>query len=180
MSDTGAVSPNIKGFTAPRYRLNSHHRYGGYKFMERYSFGRLRYAARHSRQKQFERIDAAWRRQYARIIVPISATASVLLATVSLIKERRAIRKVEMPLWWTLVITGFAIFAVVISGVLYTRSIDQKRAESERRIRIENDKRWCALLKPLDKAYNATTPATELGKQVADAIHALVLSFSCD
>ncbi len=80
-----------------------------------------------------------------------------------------------MPRW-------YAIAAVVVSllllgglGFWYTNYSLAEADKTER----ENDRRWCQLLVTLDDAYSTVPPTSELGRRVADAIHALRTDLEC-
>lgn len=89
-------------------------------------------------------------------------------------------RRIEMPIWYLIVGCVLSIFIVSVMGFFYTHSVDEKRASSERAARQQNNRSWCALLDPLDMAYSANVPTTELGQQVAVAIHNLAVDFGCN
>ena len=72
-----AAYPNYKGFAAVSDRVGRHRDYGRNTFLERLCVSSLCHAARHSRKKQLERIDARWRRTYARVVVTVSGTAAL-------------------------------------------------------------------------------------------------------
>jgi CHASE1-domain containing sensor protein len=79
------------------------------------------------------------------------------------------------PRWLLLVAMLGSIFLVSIGGVAYTNHVDGKRESFER----EADRRWCQLLVTLDDAYRSAPPATETGRRVAGAVHALRVSLKC-
>lgn len=70
---------------------------------------------------------------------------------------------------WMLLMCLASALVVSIAGVVYTGHSNQ-----------ENNRQWCELLTPLDRAYSSTPPATELGREVARAIHGLSLRFGCE
>lgn len=57
---------------------------------------------------------------------------------------------------------------LVIGGILYTNYVQQQA-----------DQRWCALIGTMDAAYQSTPPQTDLGRQIAAAVHQLVQDFGC-
>lgn len=71
-----AAYPDYKGFAAVSNGVGRHRDNGPHAFVESLGIGSLRYVARHSRKKQFERLDAKWRRTYARIVVAISGAST--------------------------------------------------------------------------------------------------------
>lgn len=77
--------------------------------------------------------------------------------------------------WYKVAMIVVATVLLLIFNVGYTTWVDSKRAQTER----ESDQRWCQLLTTLDGAYNATPPATELGRKVAAAIHDLRTKLDC-
>lgn len=88
-------------------------------------------------------------------------------------------RKIEMSLGYAVVVL-LACFGVAIgAGYFYTNHVDRKRAAYEKSARIEADRRWCSVLTTLDSAYQSKMPTTELGRQIADAMHNLTIEFGC-
>lgn len=79
----------------------------------------------------------------------------------------------------TLLITLLSAVIVSVSGVVYTGVTQSKNNEELHQQQIENNRQWCELLTPLDNAYSSTPPATQLGRNVAAAIHKLRQSFEC-
>ena len=70
---------------------------------------------------------------------------------------------------WMLLAFVLSLVGVSVAGVVYTGLSVQ-----------ENNRQWCELLVPLNRAYSSTPPATDLGKQVALAIERLTTRFGCD
>lgn len=68
---------------------------------------------------------------------------------------------------------------VSIGGVFYTGITQEKNNEVIHQQQVDNNRQWCELLIPLDKAYSSTPPATELGRKVAESIHKLHNNFGC-
>ncbi len=90
--------------------------------------------------------------------------------------------------WYPIVIICFVVMLLTIGNIFFTYTVDQKRAETEQRARDkmaaqqrEADRRWCALMVPLDDAYNnpATPPSTELGRSVARAVRQIRVGLGC-
>lgn len=69
---------------------------------------------------------------------------------------------------WMLLISFCSAVVVSVAGVIYTGHSNQ-----------ENNRQWCELLTPLDRAYSSSPPQTELGRQVARSIHNLTERFGC-
>ena len=84
-------------------------------------------------------------------------------------------KPLSKPRWMVLASVFFSVVLLTVAGVLYTGYVDGQREAAER----EADRRWCQLLEPLDDAYLAGTPSTEIGRQVAAAIHNLRVAFDC-
>lgn len=77
---------------------------------------------------------------------------------------------------WVYVALGLVGVAVaVLSGLFYVDKVQEQTLQVER----ENDRKWCALLDPLDDAYQSTQPATPLAGKVRDAIHQLRIDLGC-
>jgi len=66
--------------------------------------------------------------------------------------------------------------AVLISVTLAGRAVNVAEAQ-----RHASDEKWCALLVTLDESYNdpAHAPSTELGRNIAKAIHDLRNGYNC-
>jgi hypothetical protein len=77
--------------------------------------------------------------------------------------------------WYALVAVLVTMLLIGASNVAYTNSAVARQREQQR----ENDRRWCALLVPLDEAYRATPPGTQTGRDVAAAIHTQRVAFHC-
>jgi hypothetical protein len=77
--------------------------------------------------------------------------------------------------WYALVAVLVTMLLIGAANVVYTNAA-VARQEQQRR---DNDRRWCALLLPLDEAYRATPPTTQTGRDVAAAIHTQRVSFHC-
>lgn len=81
----------------------------------------------------------------------------------------------------------FLLLTITIGGnAWYTQRVDARRAAAERdaRARVtaaerEADRRWCAIVTLFDDAYQEQPPPTELGRQIARAMHDLRLSLDC-
>lgn len=69
---------------------------------------------------------------------------------------------------WIILACFVSVVAVTISGIFYTNHVQR-----------DTNRQWCELLRPLDKAYSETPPATELGRDVANALHSLYIKFNC-
>ena len=90
------------------------------------------------------------------------------------------------PRWIVLVTVVLSMLAVGLGAFAYTGYVDGQREKAERRARAElaaqereADQRWCALLTTLDDAYSTIPPTSELGRKVANAIHALRTDLNC-
>ena len=79
----------------------------------------------------------------------------------------------------SVVIMGVAMILVTVFNVFYTQSVDRQSQERREQVERAADQRWCRLLTTLDTAYNTSTPASELGRQVAKAIHDLRTELRC-
>lgn len=93
---------------------------------------------------------------------------------------------VTITIWRAMVVLCSSMVVLVIAGIGYTSYVDGQREQSEREARSElarqereMDRRWCAVLVPLNRAYTATPPTTPIGQQVAKAFAALVVEFDC-
>lgn len=82
--------------------------------------------------------------------------------------------------WYAITVAFVAVLIVSIAGVAYTNFVQRQAERRAELVRIESDRRWCALLTDLDAAYQAAPgPTTELGKKVAAEIHKLRIGFGC-
>ena len=95
---------------------------------------------------------------------------------------------IEVRGWYPIVVLGFVMLTITFGNVIYTNHVDSQRREAERealaavqRAEREADRRWCALMIPLDEAYNnpATPPSTELGRTVARAVRDIRVGLGC-
>jgi hypothetical protein len=84
-------------------------------------------------------------------------------------------KPLSKPRWMVLASVFFSTALLTVAGVLYTGHVDGKREQAER----EADRRWCELLGTLDDAYGSTPPSTDLGRRVAEAVHALRVGLDC-
>lgn len=73
-----------------------------------------------------------------------------------------------MPRWWSLVTVFGSVLLMAAATVVYVDWTNRR-----------NDRRWCALLVPLDNAYSATPPQTQTGRDVAAAIRRLRQQHGC-
>lgn len=96
-------------------------------------------------------------------------------------------RRVSMPVAYLVVMPVLCLVVLVGGCVLYVKHVDNQRARTTERLdrareaeRVDSDRAWCALLSPLDRAYSASTPTTDIGRQVAAAIHALRIQKGCE
>jgi uncharacterized protein involved in cysteine biosynthesis len=85
----------------------------------------------------------------------------------------------DRSLLWVLLISFISALTFSVASVIITGIFQDKNNEKIHQQQIDNNRQWCELLSPLDKAYSSTVPATELGKKVAEAIHKLHNSFEC-
>lgn len=90
------------------------------------------------------------------------------------------------PRWQRLLAIVLALLLLAGLNLGYTAYSDQRREDQVRRLDREReqaereaDRRWCDLLGTLDRAYTVDRPATELGRQVAVAIHTVLGSLNC-
>jgi len=83
--------------------------------------------------------------------------------------------------WYPIVVVSLVMILLTVGNIVFTFTVDDKRAEAERKARVEADRRWCALMVELDNAYQSgpTQPTTEIGRRVAAAISALRASLGC-
>jgi hypothetical protein len=91
-----------------------------------------------------------------------------------------------MPILYLVGVPILMFFLMFGMNALYTLHVDNLRAEAtaqaQRELdaaRAEQDRRWCALLEPLNRAYSSAEPATDLGRQVADAVRQIARAFGC-
>ena len=92
-------------------------------------------------------------------------------------RRRVSLRRqpLTVPRWYALLAICVSMVTLAGMGIAYTSYVDGQREQAER----EADRRWCLLLSTLDRAYSSTPPATELGRQVAIAIHNLTTQLQC-
>ena len=105
---------------------------------------------------------------------------------VDLTKRKPLRRKVSMPVGIVVLVIMLGLGGMFGANALYTRHVDNLRAEAVERAdrereaaRLEQERRWCALLGPLNRAYSSQTPTTPVGQQVATAIRGLHEAFGC-
>ena len=79
------------------------------------------------------------------------------------------------PRWQRFVAVVVSVLILLAGNVGYTTYVDGQRDRAER----ESDRRWCALLKELDQAYEETPPQSEVGRNVAASVHELRVSLKC-
>lgn len=96
----------------------------------------------------------------------------------------RAARQVSLRR--ALAVMCAALLVVAVASIGYTAWVDRQRERAERAARVElqrqereADRRWCAVLVPLNQAYASAAPTSEVGRQVAAAIRSIVLEFGC-
>jgi len=82
--------------------------------------------------------------------------------------------------WYAITLAFVAVLVVSFAGVGYTTFVQKQAERRAAAVRVESDRRWCALLSDLDEAYEGPPkPTTELGEKVAAEIHKLRVSFGC-
>lgn len=82
--------------------------------------------------------------------------------------------------WYAIAVAFIAVLVVSFAGVGYTNYVQKEAERRAELVRIESDRRWCALLTDLDAAYKTPPgPTTDLGQKVAAEIHGLRVSFGC-
>lgn len=80
-----------------------------------------------------------------------------------------------MPRWYA--VASVVVSLLLLGGIsVWYTNYSLGVADARER---ENDRRWCQLLDPLDKAYSSVPPASELGRLVAAAIHNLRVDYDC-
>lgn len=77
---------------------------------------------------------------------------------------------------WYPLLTVFAVLALaqMVSLGFMIRLYHQGQAESR-----DNDRKWCTLLVQMDDAYKSNPPGTQVGKDIAAAIHQRVIDLGC-
>lgn len=78
--------------------------------------------------------------------------------------------------WWYWLLALGGVAFTILSGLFYVDRVQEQTLRVER----ENDRKWCALIVPLDDAYQSSTPSTPLGIKVRDAIHKLRSDLGCN
>jgi hypothetical protein len=68
--------------------------------------------------------------------------------------------------WYPLLVLFIVLVIAAVFNVIYTNRVHKQSEQQER----DNDRKWCALLVPMDEAYEGTPPTTPTGKKIADAI----------
>ena len=82
--------------------------------------------------------------------------------------------------WYAITVAFIAMVGISVAGVVYTNYVQKQAERRAEVVRVESDRRWCALLSDLDEAYEGPPkPTTELGEKVAAEIHRLRVSFGC-
>lgn len=70
---------------------------------------------------------------------------------------------------WAMVSTLVSAVAVAVFSVIYTGQSNE-----------DNNRQWCRLLTTLNRAYSSEPPMSPLGREVAEAINGLTVSFGCE
>lgn len=78
-----------------------------------------------------------------------------------------------------LLISFVSALVVSVATIVYTGITQANNNERINQVITDNNRQWCELLSPLDKAYSSGVPSTELGKVVANAIHRIHDKFEC-
>jgi hypothetical protein len=75
-------------------------------------------------------------------------------------------------------VTVAYVAAFVMSAVAVFAAVSASQQATEAAVR-DSERKWCALLVPLDATYQASPPPTETGRKFAVTIHRLRLDFGC-
>ena len=80
---------------------------------------------------------------------------------------------------YAIVVAFFACLAIALAGVVYTNHVQKQAEQRAELVRIESDRRWCALLVDIGNSQRAVPPQTESGKRFAVEIDRLRHEFGC-
>lgn len=87
--------------------------------------------------------------------------------TVTEVEEIRAERRKDAYFWLIMVAT--VIFAAA-SSILVSVGVNQRSIERERAARQASERAFCGIIILLDDSYSRTPPATQAGKELAQAV----------
>ncbi len=88
-------------------------------------------------------------------------------------------RRLSPQLAWSIAIAFVAVVGISGGGVAYTNHVQQQAEQRAEVVRVESDRRWCALLVDLTRSQRETPPKTESGKKFAAEIDRLRAEFGC-
>lgn len=88
---------------------------------------------------------------------------------------RRMLRAVVVAYVTAFVLSASAVFVSVYAS---QNAIEESEHKSAAAL-SESQRKWCALLVPLDDGYKVTPPPTESGRRFARIIHGLRVDFGC-
>lgn len=107
-------------------------------------------------------------------------------------RERVSLRRGPIQItvkgWYPVATIAFVLVLLTAGNIGYTIHLTDKQRVSDEKARTavvaaerKADMRWCQLLIPLDDSYqtNPNVQATELGRRVAAAIHAIRQETGC-
>lgn len=80
---------------------------------------------------------------------------------------------------YAIMVAFFAVVAIALAGVAYTNYVQKQAERRAELVRIESDRRWCALLVDIGNSQRAVPPKTESGKRFAAEIDKLRNEFGC-
>lgn len=80
---------------------------------------------------------------------------------------------------YAIVVSFFAVLAIALAGVVYTNYVQKQAEHRAELVRIESDRRWCALLVDISRGQRQSPPKTESGQRFAEEIDRLRREFGC-
>jgi hypothetical protein len=67
----------------------------------------------------------------------------------------------------------------VVVGVVYTNFVQKQAERRAEAVRVESDRRWCALLGDVSRGQRESPPKTDSGRRFAAEIDGLRREFGC-
>jgi len=81
--------------------------------------------------------------------------------------------------WYAIVLAYVAMVGIAAAGVAYTNYVQKQAEQRAELVRIESDRRWCALLVDIGNSQRAVPPKTPSGLRFAAEIDRLRREFGC-
>jgi hypothetical protein len=81
--------------------------------------------------------------------------------------------------WYAIAVSFVACLAIALAGVAYTNYVQKQAERRAEAVRIESDRRWCALLVDISRGQRESPPKTESGQRFAEEIDRLRREFGC-